>query len=53
MFDYWVGKKKIHTINKITEALLTTSKDAGLEVNGEKTRYTVTSPKQTTGQITM
>jgi hypothetical protein len=31
----------IHTIRKNTDALLTASKETGLEVNAEKTKYTV------------
>jgi sorting nexin-29 len=33
----------VHTIKKNTEALIATSKEIGLEVNAEKTKYLVTS----------
>jgi hypothetical protein len=32
----------VHTINKKAEALLVASKDTGLEVNADKTKYTYT-----------
>jgi hypothetical protein len=40
----------IHTIRKNTEALLITSKEIGLEVNAEKTKYMVMSRDQNAGQ---
>jgi hypothetical protein len=40
----------IHTIRKNTEALLIASKDIGLEVNAEKTKYMVMSRDQNAGQ---
>jgi hypothetical protein len=40
----------IHTIRKNTEALLIASKEIGLEVNAEKTKYMVMSQDQNTGQ---
>jgi hypothetical protein len=39
---YWVKT----TVNKNKEASLVTSKKTGLEVNAEKTHYTVMSPEQ-------
>jgi hypothetical protein len=38
------------TIQKNTKALLDASKDAGLEVNSEKTKYVLVSHCQKTGQ---
>jgi hypothetical protein len=40
----------IHTIRKNTEALLIASKDIGLEINAEKSKYMVMSPDQNAGQ---
>jgi hypothetical protein len=40
----------IHTISKNTEALLIASKEIGLEVNAEKTKYVVMPRDQNTGQ---
>jgi hypothetical protein len=40
----------IHTIRKNTEALVVTSKEIGLEVNAEKTKYMVISRDQNAGQ---
>ena len=40
----------VHTIRKNTEALLITSKEIGLEVNAEKTKYMVMSRDQNAGQ---
>jgi hypothetical protein len=40
----------IHTITKNTEALLIASKEIGLEVNAEKTKYMVMSRDQNAGQ---
>jgi len=34
--------RSIHTIRKNTEALVVASKETGLQVNAEKTRYLVT-----------
>jgi hypothetical protein len=41
----------IHTIRKNTEALLIASKEIGLEVNAEKTKYMVMSRDQNAGQM--
>jgi hypothetical protein len=38
--------RSIHSINKNTEALVVTSKKTGLEVNAEKSKYTVISREQ-------
>jgi hypothetical protein len=40
----------IHTIRKNIEALVITSKEIGLEVNNEKTKYMVMSRDQNAGQ---
>jgi hypothetical protein len=40
----------IHAIKKNTEALLIASKEIGLEVNSEKTKYMVMSRDQNAGQ---
>jgi hypothetical protein len=40
----------IHTIRKNTEALVIASKEIGLEVNAEKTKYMVMSRDQNAGQ---
>jgi hypothetical protein len=40
---------RIHTIRKNTEALVIASKEIGLEVNAEKTKYMVMSWDQNSG----
>jgi hypothetical protein len=40
----------IDTINKITETLIDASKEVGLEVNVEKTKYMLMSRDQNAGQ---
>jgi hypothetical protein len=42
--------RSIHTIKKNTEALVVASKEIGLEVNAEKTKYMVMSLDQNAGQ---
>jgi hypothetical protein len=42
--------ESIHTIRKNTEALFITTKEIGLEVNAEKTKYMVMSRDQNAGQ---
>jgi len=40
----------VHTINKNAEALMLASKEIGLEVNSDKTKYMVMSPDQSAGR---
>jgi len=40
----------IHTIKENTEALVVASKETGLEVNSDKTKYMVMSQDQNAGQ---
>jgi len=40
----------IHTIKENTEALVVASKEIGLEVNSDKTKYVVMSRDQNAGQ---
>jgi hypothetical protein len=42
--------KSVNTIKKITEALLQASREHGLEVNTEETKYMVMSHHQNAGQ---
>jgi len=39
----------VHTIKKKAEALVVSSKEIGLEVNADKTKYMVMSPDQNAG----
>jgi len=39
----------IHTVNENTEALVVVSKEVGLEVNADKTKYMIVSRDQNTG----
>jgi hypothetical protein len=48
--DVNILSKSIHTIRKNIEALLIATKETGLEVNAEKTKYMVTSRDQNAGQ---
>jgi hypothetical protein len=41
----------VHTIKKNTEASIVASKETGLEVNAEKTKYMVMSRDQNAGKI--
>jgi hypothetical protein len=38
----------VHTINKNAEALVVVSKEAGLEINADKTKYLVVSRSEST-----
>jgi hypothetical protein len=44
------GPNERHAIKKNTEALVVASKESGLEVNAEKTKYMVMSRNQNAGQ---
>jgi hypothetical protein len=48
--DVYILSGSIHTIKKNTEALVITSKEIGLEVNAEKTKYMIMSQYQNAGQ---
>ena len=48
--DVTVLVRSIHTIRKNTDTLLSASKEIGLEVNAEETKYMVMSRDQSTGQ---
>jgi hypothetical protein len=43
-------REKVNIINKTVEALLDASKEIGLDVNSENTKYMFTSRHQTAGQ---
>ena len=46
--NIWGGS--VHTVKKNTEALVVDSKETGLEVNADKTKYVVMSREQNAGQ---
>jgi coproporphyrinogen III oxidase-like Fe-S oxidoreductase len=48
--DVNIVEKNINTINKNKEALLDSSKEVGLEVNPEQTKYTLMSRYQKVGK---
>ena len=41
----------VHTVKENTEALIVASKEIGLDVNADKTKYVVMSRDQNTGRI--
>jgi len=43
----------IHTIKKKAEVLVVASKETGVEVNADKTKYMVMSREQDAGQVTI
>jgi len=45
-----ISDGSVHTIKKIAEALVVTTKENGLEVNGEKTTYVIMSEDQNPGR---
>ena len=47
MLIYWGGS--IHTVKENAEALVIATKETGLEVNADKTKYMVMSREQTAG----
>ena len=48
MLIYWA--EALHTIKKNTEVLVIASKESGLEVNADKTKYVVMSRDQDAGR---
>jgi hypothetical protein len=48
--DVSTVRENVDTVNKNTEALLHASKEVGLQVNPEKTKYMLVSRSQETGQ---
>jgi hypothetical protein len=48
--DVNIARENIYTIQKDTPALLYASKEVGLEMNPEKTKYTLISHYQKPGQ---
>jgi len=42
--------RSVHTVKKNTESLVVASKEIGLEVNADKTKYMVMSRDQNTGR---
>ena len=47
--DIWKNYKDIHTVKENAEALVVATKEIGLEVNADKTKYMVMSREQTAG----
>jgi len=45
--------RNVHSIKKNTEALVITSKEIGLEVNADKTKYMVMSRDRMQDEVTM
>jgi hypothetical protein len=45
--------RSVHTIKKDTESLVVASKAIGLEVNADKTKYTVMVQDENVGQVTI
>jgi len=48
--DVNILSRSVHTIKKNTEALVVANKEAGIEVNADKTKYTVMSRDQNAGR---
>jgi pectate lyase len=48
--DVNILSESVHALKKNTEALVVASKEIGLEVNAEKTKYMVMSRDQNAGQ---
>jgi len=48
MLIYWGGS--IHTVKENAEALVVATKEIGLEVNADKTKYMIMSRDQNAGQ---
>jgi hypothetical protein len=50
VYDVNILGGSVHTKEKNTEALVVASKDTGLEVNADKTKYMATSRDQNSGR---
>ena len=45
--------RSVHTIKKDTESLVAASKEIGLEVNADKTKYMAMARDENVGQVTV